>query len=380
MGFIDDIMYGVEGKSDKENAKKLNQILQQAETWRLKHGAQFEPSKYVLVHFTRNTKRTTEASLKINGTMINPAKEARYLGVTLDQKLNFKSHLQNIAKKGTKAAMALARIAKTNWGAPFKYAKQLFNAVIAPRTDYAACIWHRPSNKARYSAQIRTLTTIQRIAMKSISGCFRTTPTAALENETGLPPAWIRLRSKVLQAITRMQTLSEKHPVHEWLQKARITRTSSISHRSNLENIMQQFPHTASKTEFIEPFIRPPWWLPKAQITIAETKDDAKAMHDKILQNTCLGTTRYIYTDGSGIQGKIGAATFEPATNTATQQHLGGENHFNVFAAEASALATAAELALHSNWPKRNIIFTDSQAAAKAVDNPWRQSGQSIIK
>ena len=143
---------------------------------------------------------------------------------------------------------------------------------------------------------------------------------------------------------------------------------------------MQQFPHTVSKTEFIEPFIRPPWWLPKAQITIAETKDDAKAMHDKILQNTCPETTRCIYTDGSGIQGKIGAATFELATNTATQQHLGGENHFNVFAAEASALATAAELALHSNWPKRNIIFTDSQAAAKAVDNPWRQSGQSIIK
>jgi len=41
----------------------------------------------------------------------------------------------------------------------------------------------------------------------------------------------------------------------------------------------------------------------------------------------------------------------------------------------------------HCSWssttqhrPKRNIIFTDSQAAAKAVDNPWRQSGQSIIK
>ena len=66
--------------------------------------------------------------------------------------------------------------------------------------------------------------------------------------------------------------------------------------------------------------------------------------------------------------------------NTATQQHLGGENHFNVFAAEASALATAAELAIYSNRPKRNIIFTDSQAAAKAVDNSWRQSGQSIIK
>ena len=219
---------------------------------------------------------------------------------------------------------------------------------------------------------------------------------------------------------------------------------------------MQQFPHTARKTEFIKPFIHPPWWLPKAQITIADTKDDAKAMHDKILQNTHPGTTQFIYTDGSGIQEKIGVAIFEPAMNAATQQHLGSEIDFNVFAAEVSALATAAEVALHSNRPKRNIIFTDSvtglgltglrftrlagltpnisiltgftwcrhgitkffsnqlyfnllnlilnpstpsgrvtsllhpsilhtpftdsQAAAKAVDNPWRQSGQSIIK
>jgi len=89
-----------------------------------------------------------------------------------------------------------------------------------------------------------------------------------------------------------------------------------------------------------------------------------------------------IYTDGSGIQKKIGAATFEPTTNVATQQHLGSETYFNVFAAEVSALATAAQIIQQQNPLKQNasIIFTDSQATAKAVDNPWRQSGQLIIK
>ena len=39
--------------SDKENVRKLKLILKEAEKWRKKHGTQFEPSKYVLTHFTR---------------------------------------------------------------------------------------------------------------------------------------------------------------------------------------------------------------------------------------------------------------------------------------------------------------------------------------
>ena len=54
MGFIDDIVYGVQGNTDKENTRKLKHILNEAEEWRKKHGAQFEISKYILIHYTRN--------------------------------------------------------------------------------------------------------------------------------------------------------------------------------------------------------------------------------------------------------------------------------------------------------------------------------------
>src|SRR5436190_11873499 len=54
LGFIDDIVYGVQGDTDKANARKLKIMLKKAEEWRKKHGAQFETSKYVLVHYTRN--------------------------------------------------------------------------------------------------------------------------------------------------------------------------------------------------------------------------------------------------------------------------------------------------------------------------------------
>jgi len=112
LGFIDDIVYGVEGFSDLGNTHKLKGILTEAEEWRKKHGAQFETSKYILVHFTRNPKRSAKASITINGFTVKASTEAKYLGVIFDQQLRFKAHLQYVVKKGTNAALALSSIAK----------------------------------------------------------------------------------------------------------------------------------------------------------------------------------------------------------------------------------------------------------------------------
>lgn len=99
LGFIDDIVYRVERESDMENARKLKKILKKAEVWRKKHGAQFERSKYVLIHFTRNWRQSITANITINGTTINPSAEAKYLGVFFDQQLWFKAQLQHAIKK-----------------------------------------------------------------------------------------------------------------------------------------------------------------------------------------------------------------------------------------------------------------------------------------
>ena len=381
LGFIDDIVYGVQGNTDKENVRKIKRILNEAEEWRKKHGVQFEISKYILVHFTRNRRMETKASVTINGVTIKPSNEAKYLGVIFDQELRFKSHLQHVVKKGTNAAMALSSIAKSTWGAPYTYVRQLFQAVVVPRTDYAAIIWHRPKDDGSTAGniQIRKLITVQRLAMKAILRCYRTTPTAAMEVEIGLQPPWIRLQTKILLATTRMQSLSMRHPIQEWLTSALRTRTACIPHRSNLENILQQFPHMCTRIETIETHIRPPWWTPTVKIKVDTTKEIAKDQHDKT--QTYLDTmTVTIYTDGLGIEGKIGAAAYNSATNEVSHQHLGSEMQFNVYTAELTALHLAVkQLRNHCEcWICR--IYTDSQAAIKAIDHPQRQSGQTIIK
>ena len=201
LGFIDDIACGVSGKSVRQNTKKLKVILARSEEWKRRHGAQFEPSKYMLVYFTRNNKHNVHATIKIKDITIIPTKEARYLGVIFDQKLKFRPHMEHVIKKGTKFALAMSNIARITWGSPFKYVRRLYTAIIRPRTQYATMVWHRPEDTWNSPAisQAKSLTTIQWLAMKTITGCFRTTSTDALQHETQLLPVELEMHKQIIK-------------------------------------------------------------------------------------------------------------------------------------------------------------------------------------
>src|SRR5579859_4870353 len=85
---------------------------------------------------------------------------------------------------------------------------------------------------------------VQRIAMKMITGCFKTTSTVALQYETELLPIELELRKQVTRYLTRIQTLPAKHPTKVCLQEAvrhwRTTNSKTFS--SNLEHLVKQYP------------------------------------------------------------------------------------------------------------------------------------------
>jgi ribonuclease HI len=386
LGFIDDIAYGISGQTAQNNVERLQMILTKSEEWKEKHGAQFEPSKYMLIHFTRNTRHDVTASIRINDTTIAPGKEARYLGVIFDEKLKFHAHLDYVTKKGTKFALALSSIARITWGTPFKYMRRLYTAVIRPRIQYGAAIWHRPEDKRNspISSQVSSLTTVQRLAMTTITGCFRTTSTAALQHETELLPIELELRKQITKYLTRIQTLPKKHPTKTWLLKAirYWSITNSKTFTSNLEYLVKQYPEYVTETmEEIHPYVKPPWWtLNNMTTNIAKLpKDKAKEEHEKLLNNT--PNALHIYTDGSGIQNHIGAAAYSPTITTTAHQYLGTADTTNVYAAELTAIHLGINIGgkSHQHYDKC-YIHVDNQSSMRAINKPKQQSGQYIIR
>src|SRR5580692_5619143 len=84
--------------------------------------------------------------------------------------------------------------------------------------------------------------TMQRQIMKTILGCFHTTSTDALQNETTLLPPDLRLLEKVLKSVTRMLTAPPAHPLYPWIQRARRPGIQNQPFQSNLANIAKHFP------------------------------------------------------------------------------------------------------------------------------------------
>lgn len=108
--------------------------------------------------------------------------------------------------------------------------------------------------------------------MKATLGCYHTTPTAAMELESGIQPAWIRLQTKALSAVARTVSLAQGHPAKKWLAKAKAAAAKArraaakagvekckITHISNLENITVQFPFILEDTKEIKAFTEAPW-------------------------------------------------------------------------------------------------------------------------
>jgi hypothetical protein len=111
--------------------------------------------------------------------------------------------------------------------------------------------------------------------------------------------------------------------------------------------------------------------------------EPAKEHHDTaVLAYTPNPSTISIYTDGLGIDRNTDAAAALNMPNHINHPHqnLGKESSYNDLAAELTAIHLTIEMLEKVTQYTKCIIYTNGQAAIKAVINPGGQSGQSIIR
>jgi ribonuclease HI len=114
---------------------------------------------------------------------------------------------------------------------------------------------------------------------------------------------------------------------------------------------------------------------------IIEDRDIAVKSHDHILSKDPRERPLILYTDGSGIEGRIGAAVVDLQNHHAHSQ-MGDNDTSTVYAAELRGIEMAlGSMALGTTRVKNGIvIFVDSQAALKALRQPRMPSGQIYLE
>ena len=103
-----------------------------------------------------------------------------------------------------------------------------------------------------------------------------------MELESATQPAWLRLQTKVVSAMARMQSLHSKHPLKQWIAKARKTTelNQKIVHLSNLENILSQFPLLTQDIEEVIPWKPPDQSTPSSKPTKKAIQAEVRKLAD----------------------------------------------------------------------------------------------------
>ncbi|MEG7525317.1 MAG: hypothetical protein M3H12_19905, partial [Chromatiales bacterium] len=90
-----------------------------------------------------------------------------YLGVTIDTKLSWKQHINNLQNKARKT---LGLLKRTLYAAPPEVRKTVYEALIRPTLEYATYAWS-PHTKTG----IETIEHVQRSAARFVTGDYRST-------------------------------------------------------------------------------------------------------------------------------------------------------------------------------------------------------------
>ena len=149
-------------------------------------------------------KRKIISNLKINNRKLKTVQSTKYLGVTIDNNLCWKNHVDDQTSKCTQLLFNFLQKTKTYFGPKPKLMRWVYTGIIRPKLSYAAIVWAH-SITAKQHKKLRKL---NRTACMSLTPTTRSTPQASLEiiynikpidlylNEVGLK-AYLRLRSQL---------------------------------------------------------------------------------------------------------------------------------------------------------------------------------------
>lgn len=343
VGYADDITILLTGKFESVIFNQMQHALKLVEDWCNGHSLTANAAKTELVLFTRKRKVGNCKLPSLKGTPLRLAPQVKYLGVILDQKLNWRSHLEQKIGKARIGFWQCRRAVGRSWGLSPKITLWLYTAIIRPMLCYAALVWWPRTIQTTAKSKLRQ---VQRIACLSITGAMRSTPTSAMETLLSLPPLDLHVREMALRSALRLRDLGL------WTNRRGIK-----GHTEAIEAGFKELPLLEFRSDRISPK-----HIFSKQFTCSLTTHD--------LDNVDI----QIFTDGSKTESGSGAGIHSPELKLNISIPLG--KHSSVFQTELMGILVCANKIKDSLVTERRIqILTDSKAAIAALNSRRITSG-----
>ncbi|CAH2218229.1 jg18388 [Pararge aegeria aegeria] len=318
--FADDVVLVFFSKTSENIQTKANDTLNFINTWGNKNKLKFAAHKTNAMVLTKKLNYDNPC-LMMAGSTIELVNEIKILGLTLDSKLTFKKHISNNSKKVLNIYKQLSRAAKVSWGLNSEVTRTMYVSVIEPIILYAASVWAPAVKKIGVQ---KHLNTIQRGFAQKICKSYRTVSLHSALLLAGLIPLDLRVHEHA-----DLYEAKRGRPILCLPDDRELERRVSFM---TAEHPARDIEIGFSCLEDLEPATVEKYQL-KGQL---------------------------IFTDGSKIEGKVGAAISvwrEGEERRAIKFKL--ERYCTVYQAELFALWKAVEL-VREGKERQTCIFSDS--------------------
>ena len=334
-------------------AGRINRVCRDLTTWGNKCGLKFNPSKTIVILFTKSNKTKKQYNgaklVKMDDKYIPFTDTVKYLGVTLDTSLNWKHHIMDKVSTCKKLLITLnSKLIGMQAPKP-KLSKWAYTGVIRPKLLYACMIWGNAINTVK---QLKALKGLDRLATRSTTTISRKTPQASIELMIDLIPIELMIQKTGISTYIRLKQQLEQH-----------TRSSHPKFKPHLSYWEQQICDLNTTTTHTDKCAAKVW---EKHYNVNMESINGKSKHRQHSEYT-------IYTDGSKKrEGTGGGFVVHHKKNPIHTQSFQLEDYTTVYQAELEAIYQACNY-MEENFenlkPKFVKILTDSQAALITLNN-----------
>ena len=180
--FADDTSLFAIVKDKQESADILNNDLLTISKWAFNWKMLFNPDPKKPaqeVIFSRKKQVQIHPTINLNNVEVERAPYQKHLGIILDEKLNFKQHIDSAISKIKKG---IAVIKKLRYSLSRKSLITIYKAILRPLIDYGDIIYDQPHNES-FCEKIKS---VQNKAALAITGAIQGTSREKIYQELGL--------------------------------------------------------------------------------------------------------------------------------------------------------------------------------------------------
>lgn len=326
VAFADDLVVLTKGATRIESENYANSDIYKIQNWAYQNKVEFNDSKSkVLVISKKRKDHAEKTKIYLNHKTLEQVTELKYLGIYFDAKFNFGKHIDKLTEKTTQVVNMLSRTAKLQWGLGHRALKIIYKGAIIPMLTYGCSVWSEALQKQK---NLNKLQRVQRIMNIKIAKAHRTLSFEASCVVAGVRPIGISIAESV--------------------------KIYQATHESNED-----------PEDYDRPLQVRYWPHPADRITIGEVKNSFTYAVE-------------IYTDGSKIQEKVGAAAafYKQGTLIHTMKNRLHSDCSNNQAEQMAILKAIEELNRLNIIPEERTVavFTDSQITIALLRNSRNHS------